>query len=74
MPSEKVHSQLMYDVYQEEFVYVLFLGTLGLYYEAFSVVSSSATDVVNFLAFHVSPVLGNTSVVMIISSSLFFVV
>ena len=61
MPSDNVHSQLMHYVYQEDFVYVLFLRTYGLDYEAFTVVRSSETDVVvSFLVFHVSSVLGNT--------------
>jgi hypothetical protein len=70
MPSENVQnvqnvqnvkSQLMHDVYQEEFVYVPFLGTHGLGYEAFTVIRSCETDVVvNFLGFHVSSALGNT--------------
>jgi len=72
MPPENVQRQLVQDVYQEEFlyvcicmymyvyVYVLFLRTRGLDYEAFAVIRTSETDVVNFLVFHVSFVLGNT--------------
>jgi hypothetical protein len=68
MPPENVHRQLMHDVIKKS-VYVPFLGTRGLDYEAFTVIRSSENDVVvSFLVFHVSSVLGNTKVLMIISS------
>ena len=74
MPSENVQRQLMHEVFQEQFVYVLFLRTHRLDYEAFTVIRSSEPDVVaNFFVLHVSCVLGNTSVVMIISSFPFFI-
>jgi hypothetical protein len=61
MPSEKVQRQLMNDVYQGEFAYVLFLRTHGFDYEAFTVTRGFETVVaVNFFVFHVSSVLGNT--------------